>query len=216
MEETSRRLRWRSLAGMAIALSLGAMVGQGVLSSLNATVSNVTPQNLKSGTMSLELANSGNGFSTSIENMAPGDVVNRYVKLTNSGSLDGIGLTLNTAQSGTESLITDGVSPVTTKALKLSIYECDVAWDTSNGTCGGTSTPQLAATTLGSLTTPKTLNNGNMASGAKRYFKISVELPIQSETTVNGTPPTKTVQGGSVNVTYTFDLAQRLATTTNS
>jgi hypothetical protein len=41
-------------------------------------------------------------------------------------------------------------------------------------------------------------------------------LPNQDETTVNGNFPANTVQDGAVNVTYTFDLAQRLATTTNS
>jgi hypothetical protein len=45
---------------------------------------------------------------------------------------------------------------------------------------------------------------------------MKVELPDQNETTVNGVLPANTVQGGSVNVTYTFDLAQRLATSTNS
>ncbi len=216
MIKTLRRFQWRSIAGFAIALSLTAMVGQGVLSSLNATVFNVNPQNLNSGDMSLDLANSGNGFSTSIENMAPGDVVNRYVKLTNSGSLDGIGLTLKTAQSGTSTLISDGVSPSTTKALKLTVVECDVAWNTNNGSCGGVMTTQLVATTIGSLTNAVNLSNGNMASGAERFFKMSIELPNQNETTINGNPPANTVQGGSVDVTYTFDLAQRVATTTNS
>ena len=216
MIKTLRRFHWRYLAGIAMALSLTAMVGQGVLSSLNATVFNVNPQNLNSGDMSLDLANSGNGFSTTIDNMAPGDVVNRYVKLTNSGSLDGIGLTLKTTQSGTSTLINDGQSPSTTKALKLTVLECNVAWNTSNGSCGGVMTTQLASSTIGSLASPVSMSNGNMASGAERYFKMSVELPNQNETTINGNPPANTVQNGSVDVTYTFDLAQRVATTTNS
>ena len=148
--------------------------------------------------------------------MASGDVVNRYVKLSNSGSLDGINLNLKTTQSGTPTLINDGVSPSTTKALKLTVLECDVAWNTSNGTCGGVMTTQLAATTLGSLSSPVNMTNGNMASGTNRFFKMSLELPNQNETTINGNPPTNTVQSGSVDVTYTFDLAQRVATTTNS
>jgi hypothetical protein len=45
---------------------------------------------------------------------------------------------------------------------------------------------------------------------------MKMELPDQNETTINGVYPTNTVQGGSVNITYTFDLAQRVATTTNS
>jgi hypothetical protein len=45
---------------------------------------------------------------------------------------------------------------------------------------------------------------------------MKIELPDQNETTVNGALPANTVQGGAVDVTYTFDLKQRLATTTNS
>lgn len=216
MNITARRFHWRSLAGLAMLLSLVVMVGQGVLSSLNATVSNVAPQNVNAGTMKLDLANAGNGFNTSINNMAPGDVVNRYVTLTNSGTLDGIGLSLKTAQTGTASLITDGVSPVTTKALKLTVTECDVAWNTATGICSGNSTTQVASTVIGSLTTAKPFTNGDMTSGKVRYLQMKIELPNQDETTINGNPPANTIQNGSVNITYTFDLAQRVATTTNS
>jgi hypothetical protein len=45
---------------------------------------------------------------------------------------------------------------------------------------------------------------------------MKIELPNQNETTVNGVFPANTVQNGSVNVTYTFDLAQRATSTTNS
>lgn len=216
MNTMVRRFHWRSMAGLAILLSLVVMVGQGVFSSLNATVSNLSPQNVTSGTMKLDLANAGNGFSTSINNMAPGDVVNRYVTLTNSGSLDGIGLSIKAASSGTGSLINDGVSGVTTKALKLTVTECSVAWSTSDGLCSGTSTTEVTSTVIGALTTSKPFADGAMTSGKVRYLQMKIELPNQDETTVNGNFPANTVQGGSVNITYTFDLAQRLATTTNS
>jgi hypothetical protein len=55
-----------------------------------------------------------------------------------------------------------------------------------------------------------------MNSLAVRYLQMQIALPDQDETTVNGARPAFTVQGGSVNVTYTFDLAQRVATTVNS
>ena len=216
MKIATRGTRLRSFAGIAIVLSLGAMVGQGVLSSLNTTVSNVSPQNAAAGTMKLDLANAGNGFSTSITNLAPGDVVNRYVTLTNSGSLDGIGLSLKTAQSGTGSLISDGTGSVTTKALKLTVNECDVAWNTSTGQCTGTLSTQIISTTIGSLTSPSNFADGLMPSTDVRYLQMKIELPNQDETTVNGVFPTNTVQNGSVNINYTFDLAQRVATTTNS
>ena len=216
MDMKKGRHRWRSFAGIAIVLSLGAMMGQGVLSSLNATVSNVDPQNNNSGTMILDLANAENGFGSAINNLAPGDVVNRYVTLTNSGTLDGIGLSLKTAQSGTQSLITDGTGLVTTKALRLTISECDVAWNTSNGKCTGVTTTQVTSRTIGSLTTVAPFSDGLMPSADVRYLQVKIELPNQDETTINGNFPSNTVQKGSVNITYTFDLAQRVAVTTNS
>jgi hypothetical protein len=216
IEATKKKRTWRPLAGAAIVISVAAIAGQSVLASLNATAFNTTAQNINAGTLKLDLANNGNGFGTSIANVVPGDVVNRYVTLTNSGTLNGIGLTLKTAQTGTSSLITDGISPITTKALKLTVTSCSVAWNTTTGVCSGTPTEELASTVIGSLTSATALASSTLNSTAVRYLQMKIELPDQNETTVNGALPANTVQGGSVDVTYTFDLKQRLATTTNS
>jgi hypothetical protein len=216
IEATKKKRSWRPLAGAAIVISVAAIAGQSVLASLNATTFNTTAQNTNAGTLKLDLANNGNGFGTSIANVVPGDVVNRYVTLTNSGTLNGIGLTLKTAQTGTSSLITDGISPITTKALKLTVTSCSVAWNTTTGVCSGTPTEELASTVIGSLTSATALASSTLNSTAVRYLQMKIELPDQIETTVNGALPANTVQGGSVDVTYTFDLKQRLATTTNS
>jgi len=216
IEATKKKRTWRPLAGAAIVISVAAIAGQSVLASLNATAFNTTAQNINAGTLKLDLANNGNGFGTSIANVVPGDVVNRYVTLTNSGTLNGIGLTLKTAQTGTSSLISDGISPITTKALKLTVTSCSVAWNTTTGVCSGTPTEELASTVIGSLTSATALASSTLNSTAVRYLQMKIELPDQNETTVNGALPANTVQGGSVDVTYTFDLKQRLATTTNS
>ena len=216
IEATKKKRTWRPLAGAAIVISVAAIAGQSVLASLNATAFNTTAQNINAGTLKLDLANNGNGFGTSIANVVPGDVVNRYVTLTNSGTLNGIGLTLKTAQTGTSSLITDGISPITTKALKLTVTSCSVAWNTTTGVCSGTPTEELASTVIGSLTSATTLAGSTLNSTAVRYLQMKIELRDQNETTVNGALPANTVQGGAVDVTYTFDLKQRLATTTNS
>jgi hypothetical protein len=216
IEATKKKRTWRPLAGAAIVISVAAIAGQSVLASLNATAFNTTAQNINAGTLKLDLANNGNGFGTSIANVVPGDVVNRYVTLTNSGTLNGIGLTLKTTQTGTPSLITDGISPITTKALKLTVTSCSVAWNTTTGVCSGTPTEELASTVIGSLTSATALAGSTLNSTAVRYLQMKIELPDQNETTVNGALPANTVQGGSVDVTYTFDLKQRLATTTNS
>jgi hypothetical protein len=208
---------WRALAGAAIVVSVATIAGQSVVASLNATAFNAVAQQISAGTMQLDLTNSGNGFGQNITNVVPGDVINRYVTLTNSGSINGIGLSLKTAQTGTSSLISDGTGAATNKALRLTVKSCSVAWNTSSGVCtGGTEVTELAATPIGSLTSATTLTSSTMNSLAVRYLQMQIALPDQDETTVNGARPAFTVQGGSVNVTYTFDLAQRVATTVNS
>ena len=213
MQGKLRQRSWRPLAGAAIVISIAAIAGQSVIASLNATAFNTTAQNINAGTMKLDLANSGNGFGTSIANIVPGDVVNRYVTLTNSGTLNGIGLSLKTTQTGSENLISDGS---TTKALKLTVTSCTVAWNPTTGFCNGTTANELPATVIGSLAAAKQLISSTFEAGTSKYLQMQMELPDQNETTINGVYPTNTVQGGSVNITYTFDLAQRLATTTNS
>lgn len=215
-QRTTKKSPWRAFAGAVIMVSVAAIAGQSVIASLNATAFNTTAQNIDAGTMKLDLANNGNGFGQSITNLVPGDVVNRYVTLTNTGSIDGIGLSLKTAQTGTGTLITDGAAPLTNKALRLTVTSCSVAWNPATGACSGSQNVEMASTAIGSLTNATTLNSSTLASGALRYLKMSIELPDQNETTVNGALPSNTVQGGSVAITYTFDLAQRLATTTNS
>ena len=212
-EEKVKKKPWRALAGAAIVLSVAVIAGQSVLSSLNATAFNTVPQNVNSGNLSLNLANNGVGFSTSIANLAPGDVVNRYVTLTNNGSLDAVGLSLKVTETGTATLISD---TGTVKALVVTVKSCPVAWNAAAGTCGGTQTTEVNPTMLGTLSTAQNLLNGTMNSAAVKYLQISMQLPDQVETTVNGVPPTPTIQGGAVYITYTINYAQRLATTTNS
>jgi len=212
-EEKVKRKPWRALAGGAIVLSLTVIAGQSVLSSLNATAFNTSPQNVNSGTLSLSLANNGAGFSTSVANLAPGDVANRYVTLTNNGSLNAIGLSLKAVASGTSTLISD---TGTVRALVVTVRSCSVAWVPATGVCSSGEATEISATTLGTFTTAQNLLNGNMNSAAVKYLQISMQLPDQSETTVNGVPPTPTIQGGAVSITYTFNYAQRLLETTNS
>lgn len=207
---------WRTVGGAIIVFSVAAIAGQNVVASLNATAFNTVAQGANTGTMKLDLANSGDGFNQNISNLVPGDIVNRYVTLTNSGTVDGIGLTLKTAQTGAPTLISDGTGTATNKALRLSVRSCSVAWNTTTGSCGGTEVVELAATPLGSLTSATNLTSNTLASSAVKYLQMTVELPDQNETTVNGVLPANTVQGGTVNVTYTFDLAQRLSMTSNS
>jgi hypothetical protein len=217
--DTRRRTAWRPLA---VAVSGGALLmtaGFGVWAGLNATAFNTTPQSVTSGTLSLTLADHGAGFTSAISNLAPGDTVNRYVDLTNGGNLDGQGLTLAVDTTSSDpQLITDGTSPSTSKALRVTVKSCSSTWDNTTGTCtaSGTVTQLLAATPLSGLASAQSLISGAIASLAVQHLQIAVQLPDQSETTTNGTPISGTIQGRTATLTWNFQEAQRTAATTNS
>jgi hypothetical protein len=215
-QQGKNRAAWRPIALAVIGASVLITSGVGVFATLSASVNNVTPQVVDSGTLVLSLDDNGVGFSDSIADLAPGDVVNRFVTLTNSGTLEGKDLTFNTESTGTPTLITDGASPATTKALKVSITRCSVAWTPATGACSGTTSTLLSPTTLAAAGTSQTLISGSISIDQEIFLRVSIELPGQSETTVNGLLPGSTVQGGEVDITFTFIESQRDATTTDS
>lgn len=198
-----------------IGASIMAVAGAGTFASLNATA---TASNTASaGTLSLTTANRGVGFSQSVSNLAPGDVVNRYVNLTNGGSLDAKSLSLKITSTGTASLITNGVSPATNKAITVAVNSCTGTWNATTGVCSGSVQSEIAATPLSTFATAQDFAaNPTLASLAGLNLQIKVTLPDQDETTTDGTAPANTVQNGSVNLSYLFYEAQRTATTTNS
>ncbi|MFD5826333.1 TasA family protein [Lentzea sp. NPDC060358] len=210
-----RRSAWRPLAFAAVGTATLVAMGTGVWATLSATATNTTPEQVSSGTLKLTMANNGIGFSQNIANMAPGDVVNRYVDLTNGGSLDGQALTLQVAATGSSVLITDGA---TSKALRVSVSQCTGGtWNPTSGVCtGGTASSVLSATPLSGLGNAVSLVPGSLSAGGVTRLQVSVQLPDQNETTVNGALPAGTVQGQTASLTYTFGETQRTATTTNS
>lgn len=191
------------------------ILGSSVFAGLNATVS--ASNSSTSGTLALSSTNNGVGFSQSVSNLAPGDVVNRYITLTNGGTLDAQSIGLAVTATGTSTLINDGISPATNKALTLAVYSCSGTWNTTTGACSGTTNTEIAATPLGSFATKKgfAVTPTMLANGAQN-LQLQLTLPDQSETTVNGVAPANTVQGGSVSLSYLFSEAQRTAATSNS
>lgn len=191
-----------------------AVTGFSVFAGLNAVADNsASPQAVSTGTLSLTMSADGDGFTQSITKLAPGDVVNRYVTLTNGGTLDATGLTLGVADANSDTL-----SSSATKGLHVTVTECTAGtWDPTTGACSGTATALLSDVALSSLvSTPASLVSGSIAAGATEPLQVSVALPDQSETTTNGTAPTTTIQGVSASLTWTFSEDQRTATTTNS
>jgi spore coat-associated protein N len=204
----------RTILAAAFAVAGLAITGAGVYAGLNATATGT--QSVTSGTLSLTLGNeTGSTFTGAVSALAPGDVVNRYVNLTNGGTLASQGLTLQVAGAGSTLLTTNP-----TKGLAVTVSSCSTSWSVSAGvaTCAsaGTVAVVMSSTAVATLSTTPGAVLSSLAVGEVVHLKVSVALPDQPETTTNGTFPPSTIQGLSDTLTYTFNEAQRTATTTNS
>lgn len=199
------------IGGMTFALT-------SVYATLSAQAFNTTPTSTTAGTLSLIQADNGNGFTTLIDKMAPGDVVNRYVKYTNNGNLDAQDLKLSLADSVNSVLTTDA-----TRGLSVTVSQCSVAWTPATGACGGTTTVLGTSTAVALKTTPLSLPvvpttpaGANILAGQELHLRFAITLPDTNETTVNGVPPANTVQGKTASLTWTLTETMRNTTTTTS
>ena len=216
MLQGATRLTVKLLIVATATVGGGALVSSSVFAALTASASNTSGGSVTTGTLSLTQAPSGvtgitGGFATAITAMAPGDVVNRYVDLTNAGTLNISTMTLGVTGTA-NALLQNG-----TTGLQVTIKECSVAW-TNGGVCSAGSTNVLASSSLLSLATPAslTLASGALTSGGVTHLQLAIALPTGSEVTTNGTFIGGTIQGLTASVTWTFLGTQRTATTTNS
>jgi hypothetical protein len=199
-----------SIVGLALAGST-SLISSAVFSALSTSAFNTTPQPISSGTLSLTYADVGQGFGTAITGIAPGDTVNRFISLTNGGTLAGKDLTLRISAAAATILTTDA-----SKGLQISVTGCTVAWTPATGVCSGSTTSLLASTPAPTLiSTPQALVSA-VSAGEVLNLRIGVSLPDATETTTNGVPPVGTVQGLTADITWTFDAVQRTAEVVNS
>ena len=192
-----------------------AMVSTSVFAALTATATNTSGGSVTTGTLKLELAPSSvsgitGGFTTAITAMGPGDTVNRYIDLSNTGTLDGASPTLQLSRASATTL-TDSA----TVGLQVAINACSIAW-TNAGVCNETTTAVLATTPVATLVSgAQSLTLPSSLAGATNRLKISLSLPASTENVVNGVLPSGTIQGLSTSITWSFVVAERAATTTN-
>ncbi len=202
---------------IAIAAIGGAgLVASNVFAALTATATNTSGGSVTTGTLKLELAPSGvsgitGGFISPISAMGPGDTVNRYIDLSNTGTLDGASPTLQIVSSDSNTLVN---SP--SAGLQVTITGCSIAW-TNAGVCGGSSTSVLSATPVSTLkSSAQTITLPSVLVGGINYLKVSTALPAGTENVLNGVLPVGTVQGLTATLTWTFVIQERAATTTNN
>jgi len=207
-----KRSAWRPLAMATVGGAVLVTMGVGVWATLNATASTVDPESVTNGTLKLTMAARGAGFTQAVSNLAPGDAVNHYVDLTNGGTLDGQALSLKVTGTGSTALTTDA-----THGLKVTVTECvSGTWTATTGVCSGTKSVLLSDKAVSDLGTAATLVAGSISAAEVRGLQVSLKLPDQNETTVNGSLPAGTIQGLSTSLTYTFAETQHAAATSNS
>lgn len=198
------------------ALGGAGLVASNVFAALTATATNTSGGSVTTGTLKLQLAPSGvsgitGGFTSAISAMGPGDTVNRYVDLSNTGTLDGASPTLQIVSSDSNTLVNSASA-----GLQVTISACTVAW-TNTGTCSGTTTAVLATTPVSTLkASAQNITLPSVLVGGVNYLKVSTALPAGTENVLNGVLPVGTVQGLTAALTWTFVIQERAATTTNS
>ncbi len=121
------------------------------------------------------------GFTHALTNIAPGDVNNTYVDLTNGASLIAQNLTLTVMTGTGNTLLTTDAS----KGLAVVITGCSIVWNTiTAGVCSGTSGVLMSSHAVSALGTAVAVS-GALVTGAINavyHLQVSVTLPDQSET----------------------------------
>jgi hypothetical protein len=202
------RKRGRIIVAASFAVAGLAITGAGVFAGLNAIATGT--EAVSSGTLKLvQVAGAGSsGFGQTYSDMAPGDAVRTYADVTDTGTIDARNLTLAVTGTGSTLLTTDA-----TKGLHITVKSCAVAWVAGVCALPTTVVNNVAVSALGSAAT---LVNGAVTKNSAYHYQITTTLPDQNETTTNGTLPGGTIQNLSTTLTFTFDEAQRAATTTES
>ena len=151
-----------------------------------------------SGTLSIDVTQTGFSVPVTTSNFVPGDSLTRAVNLVNDGSSALGSVTLGTSATVGSSLTTDTVN-----GLQLAVKSCSVAW-TQGGTaqaptytCSGTE--RLLGS--GPVVTTLTLSNAaSLVAGATDYLTFAVTLPTSAD---------NTFQGKSASLSLTFTGTQR-------
>jgi hypothetical protein len=128
----------------------------------------------------------------------PGDSNIRYVTVNNDGNIAWATSTVKATNTG-------GVLVTDTNGVKVEIKSCPTAYNTSTGACAAGEATVFASSSPSGLTTARTLTT--VAPGSALHLKLTTSLP---------TAATNTVANTSTSLTYTVDVTQRAAVTTNS
>ncbi|HJV98707.1 MAG TPA: TasA family protein [Arthrobacter sp.] len=186
------------LASVALVGTAAAVAGLGTYGAFTGSTTTVD-QAVTAGTVVIDLSDPGT-LSVPVTNLLPGDSVEKFATLSNTGNsdLNAVKLTVSTA---TPSLLTTDA----TNGLQLTIAACSVAWTTvanAVDTCSGTETSVLASGSA--IGADKALSGlSSLTAGTADHLKITTSLP---------TAAGNSFQGASSTIDFTFNATQRTAT----
>lgn len=207
---------------LLLAASLGlSLVTSSADASVIAQASNRTTQSVASGKLSMTASSDGTsaGWSTSIVNMAPGDIQYRYINFTQgTGGATSPNLTIT---DSTPTLLSTDAS----RGLILTLKSCTRAWtytigSSTVGTCGGTSTT-IFGDSLSNLrgTNPFGINT---AANSTTYLQLEFQIDlIDAESVTDGQTPVvspttaPSIQGLTATLIFAVTENQRAAVKTN-
>lgn len=238
--QSATRFTVKVLVVAAATVGGGALVSSSVFASLSAVATGTTAVDAGTLIFNAPLYPGTGGVSTSlglggaITQMKPGDIIHRYVTLTNSGTMSSAALKFSIQDTVDSILTTDA-----TNGLKVTVTRCSTFWawvGNAAATCGpplspGTSTSWLASTALSTLALAEGSGLNFIGSPAlvyneTAYLKLDIQLPDRVERRANGGTPTAadgttpltngTLQGATAAITWTFFGEQASSSETNS
>lgn len=192
MKTTSGKI----LASVALVGTAAAVAGMGTFGQF--TGSTNASQEVESGTVVIELGGAMNTLSDSITGLLPGDSVEKFATLSNTGDSD-----FSTVRLTTKLPVGATPNALTTDAngLKLTIESCTTAWTVVAGqadTCAGFKTVLTQSAILG--TDRDLADLASVTAGSSDYLKITTSLPASAADTLQGLTST---------IGFTFDATQR-------
>ena len=191
-------------------LSVGAVgaassiAGLGTFAGFNSSTS--ASQEVATGTVEIKLGDDGtaaNRLTVGATNLAPGDTIQRAVRLSNTGTIDlaSVALTTTVTPSTSSVLVTDA-----TNGLQMKVDRCSQAW-TETGTsapftytCGGTTTNVVPSRAV--IGADIGLPGSVLTANTHEDLRVTLTLPAAAD---------NTFQAKSSTVVYTFVGTQRVA-----
>ena len=187
------------LASVALVGTAAAVAGMGTFGAFTDSTTTVD-QAVTAGTVIIDLTDPGT-LNVPVTNLLPGDSVEKFATLSNTGNSDFNTISQSTALAtgATSNLLTSDA----TNGLQLTIESCSTAWTVvANGvdTCTGSVSVLAKGAMLG---TGKALANlASVTAGSADHLKITTTLPTTAD---------NSFQGLTTTVGFTFDATQRTA-----